>query len=187
MCAVGFSESRRNVLALPINLPLYRKQYTYGKTLMNIIRVSTYEETVLCFPVMQQLRVHLDLPAFLAATQRMKAQGYRLVALADPEIRAVAGYRKMEMLATGDVLYVDDLVTTETHRSHGYGKHLLDWLLEEAKRQQCQYLELDSGLQRLDAHRFYEQNKLAKAAYHFSVPALASTPWTAKLAGVKKT
>jgi GNAT superfamily N-acetyltransferase len=133
---------------------------------------------------MRQLRPHLDSSAFLAAVKRMSAEGYKLVFVADPDIRAVAGFRKMEMLAMGTVLYVDDLVTSEAQRSKGYGGRLLAWLLDEAKRQQCQYLELDSGLKRLDAHRFYERNKLEKAAFHFSVPALASKPWTLRIGSV---
>jgi len=127
---------------------------------------------------MQQLRPHLDAAGFSAAVERMKTEGYCLVFAADPEVRAVAGYRRMEMLATGTVLYVDDLVTCAQHRSKGYGKQLLAWLLEEAKRQDCQYLELDSGLKRLDAHRFYERNGLEKAAFHFSIPARASGSWS---------
>jgi GNAT superfamily N-acetyltransferase len=144
---------------------------------MKITFANTDEEIVACYPVMRQLRPHLDSSAFLAAVRRMSAEGYSLVFLADPDVRAVAGFRKMEMLATGAVLYVDDIVTCEAHRSKGYGKHLLAWLLDEAKRQHCQYLELDSGLKRLDAHRFYERNGLEKAAFHYSVPAKASKAW----------
>ena len=79
----------------------------------------------------------------------------------------------------GTMLYVDDLVTATGHRSKGYGKALLAWLHTEARSQQCQYLELDSGVKRLDAHRFYETHGLAKVAFHFSIPALAGKPWSA--------
>jgi GNAT superfamily N-acetyltransferase len=144
---------------------------------MKIIHAVTDGEIAGCFPVMQQLRTHLDLAAFVASVERMKAEGYKLVFLADPDVRAVAGYRKMEMLATGTVLYVDDLVTDESRRSQGYGKLLLAWLLNEAKNQKCKYLELDSGMKRLDAHRFYERNGLEKAAFHFSMPAEATAHW----------
>ena len=145
---------------------------------MNVKRAESTAEISFCHPVMRELRPHLDLAAFLAAVQRMQAEGYRLIFLADPDVRAVAGYRKMELLATGAILYVDDLVTLASHRSQGYGKKLLDWMLDEAKRLNCKYLELDSGLKRLDAHRFYEKHGLAKAAFHFSIPAGAKTHWT---------
>jgi GNAT superfamily N-acetyltransferase len=145
---------------------------------MKIAYANTDEEIAACYPVMRQLRPHLDAAAFLAAAKRMRAEGYFLVFLADPDVRAVAGFRRMEMLAMGTVLYVDDLVTCEKHRSRGYGRHFLAWLLDEAKRRHCQYLELDSGMKRLDAHRFYERNGFGKVAFHFSVPAEASKAWT---------
>jgi GNAT superfamily N-acetyltransferase len=152
---------------------------SFGK--MKIALATTDEEIAACYSVMRQLRPHLDLPAFLAAVKRMKAEGYLLLFLADPDVRAVAGFRKMEMLSTGAVLYVDDLVTCASCRSRGYGKKLLAWLLDEAKKQECQYLELDSGSKRLDAHRFYEREGMAKKAFHFSIPALASAPWSAPI------
>jgi GNAT superfamily N-acetyltransferase len=148
---------------------------------MKILPLVTKQQIASCFPVMRQLRPHLDATAFAAAVGRIKKQGYRLVAIMDPDVRAVAGYRFWEMLAMGTVLYVDDLVTAPEHRSKGYGGRLLKWLLDEAKRQNCAYLELDSGVKRLDAHRFYERNGLQKAAFHFSIPAKAKAPWFAHL------
>jgi len=148
---------------------------------MKIALAKTKDEIIACHPVMSQLRPHLDSTAFVTTTERMKNEGYQLVYLADPDIRAVAGFRKMEMLATGPILYVDDLVTSAAHRSKGYGKHLLEWLLDEAKKQNCKYLELDSGLPRLDAHRFYERHGMSKAAFHFSIPATAAKQWSAQL------
>jgi GNAT superfamily N-acetyltransferase len=146
---------------------------------MDIRRLTTNEQIANSFPVMNELRRHLDAAAYTAAVARMQKQGYQLVGLFDPDLRALAGYRFFEMLAMGSVLYVDDLVTAAQHRSKGYGGQLLDWLLAEAKRQGCAYLELDSGVKRLDAHRFYERHAMLKAAFHFSIPANAAAPWAA--------
>jgi len=56
-------------------------------------------------------------------------QGYRLAAaIDDGQVRAVAGYRFMEMLYCGRILYIDDLVTDERLRSRGYERQLLEWL-----------------------------------------------------------
>jgi hypothetical protein len=65
------------------------------------------------------------------------------------------GYRIMESLYAGRFCYVDDLVTDQTARSLGYGGALFDWLVAEARAAGCGRLELDSGVQRFDAHRFY--------------------------------
>ena len=147
---------------------------------MRIVPLRSEQEMTDCFAVMKQLRPHLNQDAFFTAVRRMQKQSYRLVGVFDPDLRAVAGYRQMEMLAMGTVLYVDDLVTASEHRSKGYGGRLLEWLLEEARRLDCAYLELDSGVKRLDAHRFYARCGLEKAAFHFSIPAKAKTRWFAE-------
>ena len=88
---------------------------------------------------------------------------------ADGDVRAVAGYRFLESLFSGRFLYVDDLVTREADRSCGFGGQLLDWLVEEARNHHCEQLELDSGVQRFDAHRFYFAKRMKISSYHFAI------------------
>jgi GNAT superfamily N-acetyltransferase len=121
-----------------------------------------------CFAAMSQLRPHLQAETFLSKIRQQARGGYRLVRLVDDEVvRAVAGYRLIDNLAGGRVLYVDDLVTDAAARSRGYGKALLNWLIDEARRESCGFLELDSGVQRFDAHRFYLSNRMIIASHHF--------------------
>jgi GNAT superfamily N-acetyltransferase len=82
---------------------------------------------------------------------------------------AVAGYRFMEMLYAGKTLYVDDLNTDDTRRSRGHGKMLMDWLKNEAKSRGCVQLQLDSGVQREQTHRFYFREGLTINCYHFRI------------------
>lgn len=94
--------------------------------------------------------------------------GYRLSCIREDDIVvAVAGYRISQCLAWGKFMYVDDLVTDASRRSQGFGKAMLEWLLEEAKRHGCAEFHLDSGIQRKEAHRFYECNGITIAAYHY--------------------
>lgn len=122
-----------------------------------------------CFDILQQLRPALQKDTFVADVRRMAQQGYQLAYLADPDVRAVAGFRLMEMFATGPILYIDDLITDTRLRSQGYGEQLLTWLREYAQSMDCRYLELDSGLERLDAHRFYRRMGMEDVALHFSM------------------
>jgi len=127
-------------------------------------------QTASTWPVMHQLRPHLDLEQYVAMVARMrKSDGYRLLAASvDGKVAAVAGFRLMEMLYCGRILYVDDLVTDGAMRSKGLGTAMLDWLTRETRAQGCVQLHLDSGVQRLDAHRFYERESLKKTAFHFA-------------------
>ncbi len=119
--------------------------------------------------VMLQLRTSLPAQEYVATVKRMMlADRYRLVALSEGNaVLAVAGYRYMEMLYCGKIMYVDDLNTDEPHRSRGYGRALLDWLKAQAKANACAQLHLDSGVQREQTHRFYFREGLSINAYHF--------------------
>jgi GNAT superfamily N-acetyltransferase len=135
---------------------------------MGIHLASSDEEIAACFPVMHQLRPHLTPDAFLARVRSQERAGYRLAYLdADGRPVAVAGFRILETLVSGRFLNVDDLVTLDSERSKGHGARLLEWLLDRARTEGCQGLELDSGVQRKDAHRFYERAGLKICAYHF--------------------
>ena len=121
-----------------------------------------------CFPVMAELRPHLERADFAARVERQHAEGYRLAYLEhEGEVRSVAGFRFLEMLAYGNSLYVDDLVTRAADRSRGYGDRLFDWLLAEARRAGCALLHLGSGTQRIEAHRFYFRKRMAIKSFHF--------------------
>ena len=123
-----------------------------------------------CFPIMAQLRPHLERGEFMTRVQRQVADSYRLAYLStDSSVKAVAGYRIMENLAWGRFLYVDDLVTDQAARSQGYGKALLAWLAGQARQNGCAQLHLDSGAQRKDAHRFYLREGMENAGFHFSM------------------
>ena len=102
--------------------------------------------------------------------QRQQKEGYQIAFVeSEGEVRAVAGYRFLESFFSGKNLYVDDLVTREADRSKGFGANLLDWLIEHARERGCETVELDSGVQRFDAHRFYFSKRMSISSYHFRI------------------
>ena len=122
-----------------------------------------------CFEVMAELRPHLDQASFVSLVRSLEGEGYCLVTIEeDDAVVAVAGYRVRTTLFMGKNLYVDDLVTSEACRSKGHGKALIDWLRNEARKQDCKFLHLDSGTQRHRAHRFYLRQGMDIASFHFS-------------------
>jgi GNAT superfamily N-acetyltransferase len=132
---------------------------------------TTIAEITDCFPVIQELRSHLDLESFIARVQRQQQNhNYQLIYLQIAgEIPAVAGFRISENLAWGKFLYIDDLVTSTDFRSHGYGTKLFAWLVDYARSQDCQQLTLDSGVQRFAAHRFYLTQRMKISSHHFTL------------------
>jgi len=132
---------------------------------------NTPEEIRRCHLVMRELRpLFPESEQFVDRVVRQQKEGYRLAFLeSEDEVCAVAGYRILESLFSGKFLYVDDLVTRESDRSRGFGSELLDWLVEQARRHGCENLELDSGVQRFDAHRFYFSERMSISSYHFRI------------------
>lgn len=132
-------------------------------------------ETGLAFEAMRALRTDLpDENAFVRRVDEVqRPEGYRLAAAFDEgeeRAAAVAGFRLGHNIAWGHFLYVDDLSTRPEARRRGHGRALLDWLLEEAARQGCDQLHLDSGvgLERADAHRLYLNAGMVISAHHFT-------------------
>jgi GNAT superfamily N-acetyltransferase len=126
-------------------------------------------EVAATFPVMRQLRTHLDEAAYAERVRRMRGGGYRLAAVIEAgEVRCVAGFRVQEFLYAGRHLYVDDLISAQDARSAGHGARMLRWLEDVARREGCGQLHLDSGVQRKDAHRFYFREGLGISSFHFS-------------------
>ena len=138
---------------------------------ISISSALTDEQILATRDVMRQLRPAIASEAYLPTVRRMmNSDNYQLAALLDHgRVRAVAGYRFMEMLYCGRVLYVDDLNTDDQCRSAGFGKLLMDWLKHQATAHGCAELHLDSGVQREQTHRFYFRERLTISAYHFRV------------------
>lgn len=136
---------------------------------MKIEHAESDEQIASTFAVMHQLRPHLVEEEYVPLVRSLMASdGFRLAFLTDEgEVRAVAGYRYMNMLYCGRLLYVDDLVSDERVRSRGYGAKMIDWLKEEGRRQGCGELQLISRVIREQAHRFYFREGFGIECFHF--------------------
>jgi len=131
--------------------------------------------THLAYKAMLELRPDIGPESVFAehVDNDLRPEGYRLVGFfvtEDTYAVAVAGFRRIHMLAWGQFLYCDDLSTRFEHRGKGYASQLMDWMIDEAKRLHCDGFHLDSGLgpDRADAHRLYMNKRMRIAAFHFS-------------------
>nr|WP_254072176.1 GNAT family N-acetyltransferase [Rathayibacter sp. VKM Ac-2857] len=120
-------------------------------------------------PVLRELRPHLT-EELLEQVQREGApQGLRFSALfEDGDCVAVAGWRVVVNTSAIRKLFVDDLSTAAGGRSRGHGAALLAALTERGRELGCTSIELDSGVQRHAAHRFYLRERMDITAHHFS-------------------
>src|SRR5919198_398167 len=76
-------------------------------------------------------------------------------------------YLDLNSVRFGRRCWVEELAVDPKRRSEGIGKALLDAAKEWARGAGADHLELDSGLGREDAHRFYERERPSWKSYSF--------------------
>jgi GNAT superfamily N-acetyltransferase len=136
--------------------------------------LSTPEWT-LAFPVLKELRPALTESSLRQIVEDGSCEGLRFLAAFEGSETAtqacvgVAGWRVMTCTTAGRKAHVDDLVTCAAARGRGVGAMLLAEVTRRASDAGCTTLELDSGVQRFDAHRFYLRERMKIAAHHFAL------------------
>ena len=106
---------------------------------------------------------------YIAHLRRMASEGARVMQLFDAnEVRAIAVWRTFLTTYHGRRFEIDDLVTSETHRSKGYGATLIHTLEAKARALSCGVVMLSSATWRVDAHRFYHRERFMIGSFLFS-------------------
>ena len=137
----------------------------------DIALAETREDIAATWPVMRQLRPHLDAQAYLELVVRLQAERhFKLARMAvDGHVVAAAGLRFGEWLHGGRYLEIEDFVTSEESRSLGHGGAFFDWIAALARDSGCRHLRLLSGVQREGAHRFYRRKGMRQEACYVSL------------------
>jgi GNAT superfamily N-acetyltransferase len=112
-------------------------------------------------PLGAQRETPQDLAPYLAAWKRLAA---------DPNQHLVVAVREGRVIGTlqltiipglsrrGSVRSIIEAVRVHAdERGSGLGTQLIEWAIEESRRQGCQLVQLTSDRTRPDAHRFYER------------------------------
>ena len=77
-------------------------------------------------------------------------------------------YLELNSVRFGPRCWVEDLAVGPEHRSKGIGGELLDAAEDWARERGATHLELDTGLDREEAQRFYERRDPATKGYSYS-------------------
>ncbi|MDQ1017932.1 GNAT family N-acetyltransferase [Streptomyces afghaniensis] len=115
-----------------------------------------------------------DLTPYLTALERLSA---------DPNQRLVAAVREGRVVGTLQLTIIPGLSRRGATRSiiegvrvhadergSGLGTQLIEWAIDESRRQGCQLVQLTSDKTRTDAHRFYERLGFTASHTGFKLP-----------------
>ena len=115
------------------------------------------EQWLEAYPIMNQLRTDLTEQTYLELLEEMMEDGYIMFSLyKDNRIVCLAGVSWRVNFYNKRHVFIYDLVTDHAYRSFGYGDKLLSYIHNWAKERGAEYVALESGIQRTNAHRFYE-------------------------------
>ncbi|MET7692570.1 GNAT family N-acetyltransferase [Streptomyces sp. NPDC005483] len=102
-----------------------------------------------------------DLDPYLAALERLSADPNQYLVVATRDDRVV-GTLQLTLIpglsrrgATRSI--IEGVRIHADERGGGLGSRLIEWAIEESRRQNCQLVQLTSDNTRVDAHRFYER------------------------------
>ncbi|MFJ4202099.1 GNAT family N-acetyltransferase [Streptomyces sviceus] len=102
-----------------------------------------------------------DLAPYLAALERLSSDPNQHLVVATREDRVV-GTLQLTVVpglsrrgATRSI--IEGVRIHADERGSGLGSRLIEWAIEESRRQNCQLVQLTSDNTRTDAHRFYER------------------------------
>lgn len=115
-----------------------------------------------------------DLAPYLTALRRLAS---------DPNQHLVVAVRESRVVGTLQLTIVPGLSRRGATRSiieavrihadergSGLGTQLIEWAIEESRRQGCQLVQLTSDSSRTDAHRFYERLGFTASHVGFKLP-----------------
>ncbi|MCX4973063.1 MULTISPECIES: GNAT family N-acetyltransferase [unclassified Streptomyces] len=115
-----------------------------------------------------------DLTPYLAALARLSGDANQHVVVAVRSGRVV-GTLQLTVIpglsrkgATRSI--IEGVRVHADERGGGLGTRLIEWAIDESRRQDCQLVQLTSDVTRTDAHRFYERLGFTASHVGFKLP-----------------
>ncbi|RYE27344.1 MAG: GNAT family N-acetyltransferase, partial [Sphingobacteriaceae bacterium] len=122
-------------------------------------KAETLADVEFCKDAILEFRKNLDPDTVVNQVfQMISNEGFELVFIPDPsstKAAAFIGYRSLNLLRTGKIIYVDDLFTFPECRGYGYAGTLLNYVAKLAADRGTNAVHLDSGYDLHTAHRLY--------------------------------
>jgi len=132
------------------------------------IRELDLKELDTAYELVKQLRTQLSYDEFEDLIYDMRHMEYKMLGIFEKGVLITyAGVAVQTNLYHNRHLYIFDLVTDQEYRYKGYGKMMLEYMLDYAKMAMCENLVLSSGFEKLDTHNFYESQGFCKKSFVF--------------------
>jgi len=130
--------------------------------------LNTVDEMLTTFPVLVFEYPSMTKEAYEKMLHEMAPANYAQVGAFENDIcLGVSGYWVNTKLWCGRYLELDNIVVSETERSRGIGKMLMEFLSEVAEKRECNMLALDSYTTNFKAHKLFYNLGFVPRGFHF--------------------
>lgn len=139
-------------------------------TTFEIKTVSHLGEIEQCGEMVAQLRPNLNQEKWHRTIQKMMlAEKYKIVGLFNHgKIIAFAGFREMSSMQAGNIIYIDDLCTSESYRSTEIANKLLSFVNEIAVAANKDAIVLNTGFSNITAHKLRLNHSAKLLAFYLA-------------------
>jgi GNAT superfamily N-acetyltransferase len=135
---------------------------------MEIRDLTSKEELLLTFPIVQEMYPSLTKEAYSAELDIMLSNSYGQIAIFENGICiGLSGYWFGSKLWCGKYLECDNVIISASYRKKGIGKILFDELNKKAKELDCTMMALDSYTDNFKAHKFFYNQGFVPRGFHF--------------------
>jgi GNAT superfamily N-acetyltransferase len=119
-------------------------------------------------PLAQQLNPDISDDILTTRLNEMIAQGYQCAGLfIDNKLAGICGFWIVTKFYVGKHIEPDNVYISPEHRRQGYGKQLLDWVLDYGKNQGCIASELNCYIANETGNAFWQAQGFNKIGYHY--------------------
>ncbi|HEY5745862.1 MAG TPA: GNAT family N-acetyltransferase [Chryseolinea sp.] len=132
--------------------------------------VKTELEIQQCWEVAFLLRPHLNKANWSSMiSEMMQNEKYSIAGIMENDkFVAFAGYRVMTSLHSGNMIYIDDLCTLESHRGKGLASQLLEYVKSIARSSNKDAVTLDTDFNNNTAQKVYLKSGFKFVAVHLA-------------------
>ncbi len=132
------------------------------------IRELSKAEMLLQLPLVNQLSPGLKQKEYVRMIPEMLNNGYRMIGVFhEKNCIGISGFWIGTKLYCDRYLEPDNVVIDKKYRSKGIGKLLMDWMVQEAKRNKCKTIMLDAYVENFAGHKFYYREGFIARGFHY--------------------
>ena len=136
---------------------------------MNVnIKIIPKEQILTILPLLQQLNNYTEEDVLKQRVLEMANQHYKCVGMYfNEELIGISGLWFLTRHYIGKTIEPDHVIIHESYRNEGLGKQLFDWIHQYAKDHNYEATELNTFIENIKSHKFYENQGYRKLGLHF--------------------